>query len=453
LAGHASPAETRSTVRHLLTGCAECRRATAQTSVEPRPAAVSAAQDPDADYSRTFEMARRVTEQRQRELRSEREAASHLVAALAAQPREEWEASVESDPRFRSWSLVGLLLSGCHELGFRNPAKAVELAELAVAVSRQLSDDRYGRARIEDLQARAYSELGNALRIESDFRAAEKAFANAKAHLDAGTGDSLERARVLLLEASLYGNMGRFDRAFALLDHVVRIARRFEDRHLHGKALITKAFFSSYAEQADASVQLLYEGIDLIDATQEPRLVLVAWHNLILNLSYQGKFDEALEKLPYIRSLHEKFGNHLDLLRLRWVEARLSVDLGEMGRAEETFEDVRCELIEAGIGYDAALVSLDLANLYLRCGETEKMGRLAQEMLPIFKSRDVHREAIAALIVFQKAAEMEKVTLSLVEDLGQYLRRARNNPNLRFRPSSSSPPSSPSTSASSPPPS
>ena len=54
-------------------------------------------------------------------------------------------------------------------------------------------------------------------------------------------------------------------------------------------------------------------------------------------------------------------------------------------------------------------------------------------MLPVFRSREIHREALAALIVFQQAAEMEQLTLGLIEEVSTFLEQARDNPGLRFR--------------------
>ncbi len=85
---------------------------------------------------------------------------------------------------------------------------------------------------------------------------------------------------------------------------------------------------------------------------------------------------------------------------------------------------MRKELIERDLGFDAALLSLDLANIYARQGRSAEMRRLAEEMLPIFKSRDIHREAIAALLVFQKSAEMERVTLGLIREVSSYLKES-----------------------------
>jgi len=94
---------------------------------------------------------------------------------------------------------------------------------------------------------------------------------------------------------------------------------------------------------------------------------------------------------------------------------------------------VRDELVASGLAYDAALAALDLAALYARAGRAAESKRLAAEMLPIFRSREVHREALAALVVFQRAAEMETVTLALVEEISRYLEQARLDPEMRFR--------------------
>ncbi len=77
------------------------------------------------------------------------------------------------------------------------------------------------------------------------------------------------------------------------------------------------------------------------------------------------------------------------------------------------------------MGYDAALVSLDLALLYAQENCTEDLKRLAAELMPIFESRDVHREAIVALLMFQRACEEEKLTVALVRKFAEYLRRER----------------------------
>jgi len=55
-------------------------------------------------------------------------------------------------------------------------------------------------------------------------------------------------------------------------------------------------------------------------------------------------------------------------------------------------------------------------------------------MVPIFQSKEVHREAIAALTIFRQAVEREQATAQLAQEILAYLRKARHNPELQFEP-------------------
>jgi hypothetical protein len=77
-------------------------------------------------------------------------------------------------------------------------------------------------------------------------------------------------------------------------------------------------------------------------------------------------------------------------------------------------------------------VSLELASLYAARGRTADLKRLAGEMLPVFTSLQIHREALAALSFLRQAIEAEQASVGLVAAVGEYLRRARHCPELRF---------------------
>lgn len=57
---------------------------------------------------------------------------------------------------------------------------------------------------------------------------------------------------------------------------------------------------------------------------------------------------------------------------------------------------------------------------------------MAAEMVKIFQAQKVHREAQAAMRLFQQAAAREQATIELVGRLAEYLRRARYEAGLRF---------------------
>jgi hypothetical protein len=131
----------------------------------------------------------------------------------------------------------------------------------------------------------------------------------------------------------------------------------------------------------------------------------------------------------------------VDRLRWRWLEAEMAANDDHLPEAESLLLSVRQEWIDRGIGYDAALVSLDLAQLYARQGRTAEMKELASQMLPIFQAQDVHREALAALLLFREAAQAERAGLELLEQMRGYLDRARLHPDERFVPPAGAVPS------------
>jgi tetratricopeptide (TPR) repeat protein len=431
--GRLSRRHNRKIVRHLLAGCDRCRSFTERLL----PAAPGSPSAPVYDYRFAFSSTVRSVELHQMDFAEEQAEAAELLRALVAQPEERRCAVVEADSSFRSWALCERALDASYELGFQDPGRALELARIGVDIALRLDRGRYGPERVYDLAARAWATLGNAERIRTDFRAAEQAFAEAGRLLRKGTGDPLEEARLLLLRASLLGRQQRLDEAFRALDRAARIGRRAQDSHLYGKALIMKGFLAGTADETELSVRLLSEGIARLtpeDARLEPRLLVSAFHNLALVLTEAGRPEEGRKLAEQARPLYLRLGDRMNLIRLRWLEGKIALALGDLARAEATFVEVRDGLAEHELGHDAALLLLDLARVYAQQGRAAELRELAGEMLAIARSRQVPREALSALILFQRAAEMERVTLGLVQDLGDSLRETRPGAaGFRFR--------------------
>lgn len=105
---------------------------------------------------------------------------------------------------------------------------------------------------------------------------------------------------------------------------------------------------------------------------------------------------------------------------------------GKLGEAVADLEAVAGELVTLAIAFDAAQACLDLAQVYLRQARPAEVKRLASQIVAVFRAQRVHREALAAVILFQEAAEQDRVTVELAQKLSSYLRRAQHQPSLRF---------------------
>ncbi len=435
--GRLSRRRNREIVRHLLAQCANCRSMVSRY-LPPGPGrAAGAGNDArNAEYGTAFAKAWQETERRQVSLQEERAAAPRLVAAfLEERSEKQWAlATGFGGSGHHTWTFCELLLDAARDLCFQDPVRALDLSKLGIEIAGRIDTAVHGEARVHDLQARAWASLANAQRIRADFVESEASFKNAEQLLKKGTSDPLEKANVLLLKSSLRGSQQRFGEAFRMLDRVMAIGRRCGDSHLCGKAQVIRGFFLGVANDPEAAIRHLSEGIREVDPASDARLLVAAQHNLILVLTENGRYEDAMSLLERARPLYHRVGDQMSLLRLRWLEGKIGISLGQFAEAEEILRGLRTELIERDLGFDAALLSLDLANIYARQGRGAEMRRLAEEMLPIFKSRDIHREAIAALLVFQKAAEMERVTLGLIREVTSYLKESRvSSSGLRTR--------------------
>ena len=130
-----------------------------------------------------------------------------------------------------------------------------------------------------------------------------------------------------------------------------------------------------------------------------------------------------------------QLGGEVDQLRLGWLEGKLASLKGDLDRAQGAFEEVRTGFETRSMPYDQALVSLDLAAVYLVRERFGALQELAGEMLAVFRALAIDREAIAALFFLQEAVRARSVSLALIGELGAYLKRVQREPGLVFRPS------------------
>ncbi|MFY9823603.1 MAG: hypothetical protein WAM82_19630 [Thermoanaerobaculia bacterium] len=429
----ASPAEERWIESHLRSGCRVCQRevddllATLSPSLHAVP---SPAGEDEAGYAWEGLFAR--LERRLVEVKAERREAPPLLVELLAHPAAQRRALVREAGRFQTLSVCDLLIEASFQAGFRNAGEAVDLAELSLLVTCQLDAGYYGPSVVMDLKARAWAYLGNARRIAFDLAGAEEALFQAERHADGGSADPLEEARILDFRASLLGDQGRFEQAAEVLDAVIDIYDDLRESHRKGRALISQGVFLGQAGGPEEAIRQLRKGLSLVEWEREPRLVLMARHNLAWFLNDSGRSEEALQQLERFLHTYGEFPDAWTELRLAWLSGRIAARLDYLAEAERTLTEVRQCFLAEGHGYDASLVTLDLAQLYLRQGRTAEVRELAAGMISVFLSQDVHRQAAAALAVFQRAAELDNATPFLLEEIAAYLRRARRNPRLRF---------------------
>ena len=401
--------------------------------VKPPGREAASKEQPQSSYGEVFERISERLRRGERMAAMDRVRAPLLYAELMAQPPVARRKLFGNGHRFASYLLAEMLLEKSRESWFDDAQEALELAELGLATAEMLDEEGYDSSLLSSLRARAWSYLANARRLNVDLAGAEEAFGQVEELLGEAVIDPYQRAEILSLRISLLGDQGDYVRASELMDEILAIYRAAGDRRQLGRALIQKAALVNQGwhagegrgEELAQVVEMLREGLAAVDASRETSLVVCARQNLAVALHGLGQVKEGWAELGRAQELCEQVGNRLNLLRLRWTFADLAAAEGQYAQAEEAYQEVRRAFGGRGMDYEAARVALDLARLYTQQGRSDKTRELAQQMLPVFRGRGLERDTLAALILFCRAAERDRVTLDLLRDLAARIERSQ----------------------------
>jgi tetratricopeptide (TPR) repeat protein len=349
---------------------------------------------------------------------------------LLALPPEARAERVRRHPfRYGGPALAELLLSEARGHLPAAPGEAYAVAGLARAVLQHAAPTPEATR----LYARALAHQANALRARGELPPAAELLEAARFLVKPqGGGDRLTRAELDSFEGSLLWCQRRFEEAEARLarcaaDYLAAGLRVEAARNLVKLGLVYRE-----TVDLDRALAVTRRAEELLEGTDEPRLLLMVRHNLVHLLCDRGEPASARALLAQTGELYERFPDRWTALRRLWLEGHLARAEGDAEAAERAYLAVRDGFLGEGVGFDAALAALDLAILYLEHGRTGELRRIAEEIVPVFAAQDVHREAAAALTLFQQAVRAEQVTLRYLAELARYLQRARLDPGFAF---------------------
>jgi tetratricopeptide (TPR) repeat protein len=261
-----------------------------------------------------------------------------------------------------TWGLYDTLLESARRTTSRNPERASEVAGLALAVAMLLDKDTYGESLIADYKTAAMAVRGNCKRVAKDSEGARADLEAAWLFLEAGTGDALERAHVLMLGGSWNLDLGFLEKAETLLERAITIYRRAGDDSMVGRAMVCKALAIG-SQDSERAIAILREAGGYINSIQEPRIELCRRHDLAWCLNETDRSMEAAAVLRDSQGLYRKFRDPKIQFRLRWLEGRIQRSLGNLGEAEKLIERAATDYLERDLRHEYFFCCLDLATV------------------------------------------------------------------------------------------
>ncbi len=360
-----------------------------------------------------------------RHVASDRDEAGVLWGRLRRRDKDLQEDFVRVRVSYQTWAVCERLCGESVSAAADDAERALHLAKLALLSAERSVGREEHRSRREGY---AWAFLGNARRVAGDLPAAETAFRNANERWNAGEASPAEPfdgSRFFDLRSSLRRQQGREEDALA--DLATALRKTTTPERMTSIALNRAVTLTKMERHEEALAQLTQ--VEPLAAAPEAQSLRLRWLiecNLVSNLCYLGRFCEAEERFSRrVQPLTLELGNGLDLVRVRWLEARVDEGMGRREEAAERLREVWQAYADRKITFDAALAVLELAALELDRGRTKQVKVLAGAAAEVFAAQAIPRELLASCRLFWQAAKKEMATAAAARHLLTELRRAR----------------------------
>ena len=324
-----------------------------------------------------------------------------------------------------SWALAERFVHESERMAAHHIGDTLELAALGLEIASRVPGEEGWRSRV---MGYCWAFVANARRVANDFAGADEAFAKAWELWRAGRSSGpqwLAEWRLLDLEASLRRAQRRFTEALELLDQARSACR--SDPLSTALILLKKESVFEQEGEIGKALETLREAAPLVEAAGDPLLLFALRFNMAADLCHLERYSEAEALLPQVRQLATKQANELNLIRVDWLGARADAGLGRFEEAMAGLETVREAFTQRRLPYDAALVSLDLAVLWLKAGRTAQVKELTGALRWVFQEKGIEREALASLKLFCDAARQESATVELTRRVISEVEKARRS--------------------------
>jgi tetratricopeptide (TPR) repeat protein len=289
----------------------------------------------------------------------------------------------------------------------------LEFAKLACVLAEAIGRKGAVGKDYEDACGQAWSQLGNANKVVARFRAAETAFDRAKLHFDKGSG----APDLIATFWEMFAGLRRSQRRFAEAADSLRQAQEYRERDGKiedlAKCFICQAINYSYMPDPERAVERAQLAVRLLPGDADQKLIYSAVHALVFNLVDAGRSPEAAECLAEAEDLLDLQREPLLEAKRIWLRGHLDVGLG-LPTAEVHFKRAARVFERHGMLYEQGMVLLELALFYAVSNRDDELSATLGEILPVFKTLRIRREAMMARLlarVPRQRREVQRTTL------------------------------------------
>lgn len=275
-------------------------------------------------------------------------------------------------------------------------------ARLACTLGRALTKDD---ADLQDAKGAAWTQFGAILRVLGHLPSSLSAFATAEEELAKGSSRPDHQARLWEWRGSLYRDWRKFELAEKCLTTAIHWHSQADQLADWSRCLVSRALCAGKGGDPARAVRLAERALKRIDGRARPDLAASALHTLCWNLVDAGQPSLALTAYVEGESLFEAQPAELVQVHRSWLLAHIGNALGHYSRAEGCYWVAAAVFSKHELGYERALVLLDLCLPLAAQQRLEELSVVAAEILPEFERIGISREATASRLLLSAATQ------------------------------------------------
>ncbi len=145
-------------------------------------------------------------------------------------------------------------------------------------------------------------------------------------------------------------------------------------------------------ESPKLAIEVNAQLFELLSREDRPQLYMMARLNFALCLLAAGRAFDARDVVVYGEDLYSAHSDAYARTCLSWTAGRVAAAMESSAEAEEKFLSVQDFSVRRSHGFDCALVSLDLAEIYRRQGRWREVRDRASEAAHLFQDLGIFGE-------------------------------------------------------------
>jgi len=406
-------------LEHLASVCPQCRGELARYREDRRRVTYAGPEG----FDHTFRNLEALLEAHSAEIEAEGRRADELFAEVMALPPADRQEHVKAKiKRYTVGLLARKLIDAARLATPADPPALQSLAQCAFAVCERLSDatpDRGG------MMTEAVSLLGNYERLMGQFENARVLFRLAQATLsEEGVTDPMVYAELDSFRGSLARDVGRLEEAARLVARAAVVYQGLAEVEQAAKCGIKLGYIHYQAGEYQDGARAIERALRHLDRERDARLIWCGRHNLTLCLVEMGELVEASRHFQEDQPLYAAFDDAWTRLRRDWLAGRL-VAASDADEAVRLLQVAQSGFLVERSVYDAVLVSLDLAQVYMQTQRLGELEHLAAELSQVLRieGATLAAETLAMLRTVLATISAGSATVRFLSDAAAALRR------------------------------